>query len=421
MNMKKLAGIVITCLIIGGGSSICGKALGQKVTLKVWVPAGHLESSWAQYIYPKYKAEHPEIKLEFLDIPEGEYERKYYMALQARKGPDVVWFYGETFGDYVHAGALSPMPEDLRQKFWGSGVFSYFHKIFDYGGKTYALNDNIGPYLLHYNKTMFAEAGLTSPPKTFDEFVTAAKKTTKYDEKGEIIRVGYAIRHIGHIPGSVGKWLPFLYSAGGTFIDPEGKRVLFNSSAGRQALQLYVDLIWKHRASSLEFPDPRDAFIEGIAAMQVSECIKKRLEEEAPKLSYGLAFVPAAAGKKSETVFDCNLWGVSPQSKHKREAWEFLLWQHTAKYIKERILRVEDVIPLRPETSEDPDLKDMEFIRIALAALPGAHPYPLAPNFREICGIFWSYVEKALHRKMTVEDALSEAERKANEALARWR
>ena len=80
----------------------------------------------------------------------------------------------------------------------------------------------------------------------------------------------------------------------------------------------------------------------------------------------------------------------------------------------------QDAVPLRSKTAEDPEIKELTSIRLAMVALPGAHPYPLAANFREVCGIFWSYAQKALYGKMTVEDALAEAEKKANEALARW-
>lgn len=421
MKTKKIMNVVMAAIMVTVGSFVfCGATLSKTVTLKVWTSPGYLQGIWAQYITPKYETAHPQIKLEFLEVPEKELERKYYISLQARKAPDVIFLMGESFGDYVHAGALAPMPEDLQREFWDSGVVSHFRKIFSYKGKTYALSRNIGPYLLHYNKTMFAEAGLTAPPMTWDEFITAAKKTSKYDKKGEIERVGYAIRHVGGIPGSVGKFLPFVYSAGGDFMEPEEKKALFNSPAGQHALQLYVDLIWKYRVSSLEFPDPRDSFVEGLAAMQISETIESRLNRDAPELRYGLALVPAVAGKESETVFDCNLSGVSPQSKHQKEAWEFLLWERTAEWVKDRILMMGDTVPLRSKTAGDPEIKEINFIRLAMAALPGAHPYPIAPNFREVCGIFWSYVQKALYEKMTVEDALVEAEKKANEALARW-
>jgi len=427
--MKKVVLGVVSIFVLlsvsffgfAGGQGEPESITGEVITLEVWVLSGHLSQQWNQYIYQKWETEKPEIKLNFLEIPEDEYERKYYMSLQAKKAPDLISFWGETFGDYVHSGAVAPMPDDLRTAFWDSGVYPEFRKIFDFDGKTYALNDNIGPYIMHFNKTMFSEAGLSNPPNTWDDFIDAAKKTTKYNEQGDVERVGYAIRHVGHIPGSVGKWLPFLFSAGGAFMDEDGQKVLFNDGAGRKALGLYVDLIHKHKASSLEFPDPRNAFIDELAAMQVSENIERRLEKEAPDLDFGFALIPAAAGSESETVFDCNLFGVSPQSNHQREAWEHLIWLHEASRIKERILMAKDVVPLRPATANDPAVTQLEFVRIALVALEGANPYPVAPNFREVCGIFWDYAQRALYAKMSVADALVEAERDANEALARAR
>ena len=40
---------------------------------------------------------------------------------------------------------------------------------------------------------MFAEAGLSGPPETLDEFVDYAKKLTKTDSDGNYLSVGFAV------------------------------------------------------------------------------------------------------------------------------------------------------------------------------------------------------------------------------------
>ena len=70
-------------------------------------------------------------------------------------------------------------------------------------------------YGLTWNKDHFKEAGLDpeKPPRTWDEFRDYAKKLTKKDAQGNITRVGYAIRHVGHPHGIVHKHFWAIYGA----------------------------------------------------------------------------------------------------------------------------------------------------------------------------------------------------------------
>ena len=71
-------------------------------------------------------------------------------------------------------------------------------------------------YGLTWNKDPLQEAGLDpeKPPRTWDEFRDYAKKLTKKDAQGNITRVGYAIRHVGHPHGIVHKHFWAIYGAG---------------------------------------------------------------------------------------------------------------------------------------------------------------------------------------------------------------
>ena len=60
-----------------------------------------------------------------------------------------------------------------------------------YQGKQVALPVLTDAYGLYYNKTMFAKAGLTDPPKTMSELMDYAKKLTVRDANGDIKIAGF--------------------------------------------------------------------------------------------------------------------------------------------------------------------------------------------------------------------------------------
>ncbi|GAA2695980.1 ABC transporter substrate-binding protein [Actinoplanes palleronii] len=111
-------------------------------------------------------------------------------------------------------------------------------KVFTDGGKLYALpvkNYSMG---LVYNKTLFQKAGLdpASPPKTWAEVRTAAKKIADAD-KGA---AGYA----EYSAGNTGGWhfTAELYSQGGQVLSEDGKKADFNNALGKQVLQNLKDM-----------------------------------------------------------------------------------------------------------------------------------------------------------------------------------
>ncbi|KUL42276.1 ABC transporter substrate-binding protein [Actinoplanes awajinensis] len=111
-------------------------------------------------------------------------------------------------------------------------------KVFTDGGKLYALpvkNYSMG---LVYNKTLFQKAGLdpASPPKTWAEVRTAAKKIADAD-KGT---AGYA----EYSAGNTGGWhfTAELYSQGGQILSEDGKKADFNNALGKQVLQNLKDM-----------------------------------------------------------------------------------------------------------------------------------------------------------------------------------
>ncbi|HBO35558.1 MAG TPA: ABC transporter substrate-binding protein, partial [Sphaerochaeta sp.] len=61
-----------------------------------------------------------------------------------------------------------------------------------YKQKMIAMPFNSSTILLYYNKTAFDEVGITAPPRTLDDLAEVATKLKKTDDKGKVIRYGFA-------------------------------------------------------------------------------------------------------------------------------------------------------------------------------------------------------------------------------------
>ncbi len=98
---------------------------------------------------------------------------------------------------------------DAKAKAWLDAVSPEIRELSDYGkGRMWGYPQyGIDVYGLTWNKDQFKEAGLDpeKPPRTWAEFREYAKKLTRRDAQGNITRVGYAIRHVGHPHGVVHK------------------------------------------------------------------------------------------------------------------------------------------------------------------------------------------------------------------------
>ena len=89
---------------------------------------------------------------------------------------------------------------------------------------------------LFYRKDLFEAAGITGPPKTWEEFKAAAEKLTDPAKK----QYGFQV----FAPEAEYYWYPWLWQNGGKLVtEPDEKTIEFNNDAGKQAADYYVGLV----------------------------------------------------------------------------------------------------------------------------------------------------------------------------------
>jgi multiple sugar transport system substrate-binding protein len=149
-------------------------------------------------------------------------------------------------------------------------------------------------------------------------------RATTFDNEGNILSHGYAFL-VGWDSAVVHPFLALLYSNGGQFLSADGKQCAFNETTGVEALQAELRLFHEKatdtRGSVWEFPNQRVAMMT-MATWYESE-LKLLLGDQYNDI-VGVAPIPKL-GSVSATVLYTWFICVDNRSKHKRQAWDFLI------------------------------------------------------------------------------------------------
>ena len=179
-------------------------------TVRWWYHFDNPQHSPADLV-AKFERENPGIKVQAESIPWGggnDYYTRLYAAIVAGNAPDCGMVKLANLSRLMEMRALEPL--DTMLAGWaGTGDIPdtvwNLHKAGD--GKSYYLPLQYVVLYLYYRADLFQQAGV-QPPKTFPEFLAAAKATTKGDVAGFGMRGG---------GGGHDHWGTFVLGGGATF------------------------------------------------------------------------------------------------------------------------------------------------------------------------------------------------------------
>jgi multiple sugar transport system substrate-binding protein len=231
---------------------------------------------------------------------------KVLQQSSSRTLPDVLMLDNPDLQQIAASGALTPLSD------YGLNADGYVKGVVDastYQGKLYGLQPVTNTIGLFYNKDILAKAGVT-PPKTWEELKTAAKKLTSGKQ------YGIAFSAPANYEGTW-QFLPFMWSNGGDEKDIATPQVA-------QALQLWVDLVKDGSASKSVVnwtqADVNDQFKAGNAAMMVNGPWQFPVLNADPKLHYDVVPIPSPqAGGTTVAPLGGETWTVPQTSSTDRQ------------------------------------------------------------------------------------------------------
>jgi multiple sugar transport system substrate-binding protein len=274
-------------------------------------------------IVGKFEAANPGTKVEITSLPWNEAFQKFATMVSAGEIPDVVEMPDTWLSLYANNGMLESLEPYIAKWQYTSGLTDRAIELGRYVNNTaYMLPYGFYLRALFYNKKLLAEAGVTEPPKTMDEFVSDSEKVSKIQGK-----YGYCMRGG---PGGLNGWMIFAASMAGTntYFNDDGTSTM-NSPGWSKGISWMVDLYKKGLA-------PKDSvnwgFNEVVAGFYSGTCafldqdpdaliaIADRMKPD----DFGVTPLPKGPDGKSFPTIGYAGWSMMSASQSKDLSWKLI-------------------------------------------------------------------------------------------------
>ncbi|MGW1519260.1 ABC transporter substrate-binding protein [Streptomyces sp. NPDC002287] len=287
----------------------------------------------------RFEKAHPNIKVQ---VTGNMTDDKINQALRAGgdKAPDVVSsFTTDSVGKFCNSGAFADLNPFLRTsgidkaKVFPATLLEYTQ----YKGDQCTLPLLTDAYGLVYNKTAFAAAGITEPPRTWSQFAQDAQKLTKPS--------GDSYERVGVMPVFHGyettpmrlaaQWSPSYFAA-------DGSSDLARDPAFAKMLTAQKDLVAKlggyeklerFRAGFGDEWSAEHPFHKGLVAMQIDGEWRPAMAQEAGVgFEIGTAPLPVPddqAADYGKGYVSGTVMGISAKSRKQKAAWELVRYMTT--------------------------------------------------------------------------------------------
>lgn len=400
-----------------GSASSAAAGTGWTGELSVWHYWDGKNADTFTAMSKAYEKAHPGITLKVVNVPGSDIQTKLQAAASSRTLPDI------SIGDLVNVpklaqtGRLVDLKPLIPATTW-SDIYPAMLSFGTHDDQQVSIPVSANTLGLMFNKDLIKKAGLdpAKPPTTWDEMKKASAVI--------VAKTGTPAFELYTQAGDNGEGLTWnfqvsLWQAGGEFLSADNTKAAFNSPAGKQALQYWVDLI-NTKASPL---GPWGAFEKGSAVSAQEGSWMVGIWAGDPPFDFGTAQIPAPANGKAAT----NMGGeqaVVFQSEAGRQqaAADFLTWfddpAQSASWSEQT-----GFLPVRKSVAEGTEYqayiaKTSPRSAPFVDALATAHARPNTPKYPDASLAFAKQIEKALYGKVSVDEALAAAEKDVNAVLA---
>ncbi len=269
----------------------------------------------------------PNIKIKVIVDPAG--ANGIRAARTKSDSPDVIRVANFQQPEFAATGSILPI-DDLvvRDKFDANDWLIPLEQT-KVNGKLWGLQQDYRVPILVYRKSRFAEAQVTTPPRTYDEVGALGAKLTKGNNIAYAIPIG-AAGGIGGAQALVEFILSSILAGNtGAFFAPDGRNIGFSDERLLLASTTIRDLFGKYKASTpvtLQFGinELQDALRTGIVASASFGLYRyKGLERQVPNNDLAWAAAPSVEPADKHTVYGFQL-SINANSPRKDAAWEFV-------------------------------------------------------------------------------------------------
>lgn len=325
------AAAAITALVAGcttsGGSDEPAQDAEGPASLTFWNTGTDEGAQALQVAADKYKESHPDVTIKVQAISWDDGHAKVLTAATSKTGPDIIsggMSWGIEFGEL--GGMIDLNKEDIGDIKTKTQP-EVLKSITSQDGAVYGVSLDNAFYLLYYRPDLLTKAGLSGPPKTWDELTSAITKLKAAGVKTPLVE-----------NWSTFEWLPWfnwLKQAGGSLYADDCSKATIDSEQA-----VLATTKWAEQYKKLGVPKAANDSAAGLAKGDVAMAIDgswvvNGIDTAHPDLKgkwqvAALPTGPAGAG----TFVGGRIVGVMSYTKFPKAAVDFIKWLYTDEAIQ---------------------------------------------------------------------------------------
>lgn len=361
-----------------------------------------------QRLVDQFNQTHPHIQVESLYVGQSDQQMpKLLAAIVGNSPPHLLWNAPTLTGQLVELDALRPLDDWLETSPVRQEIDPTLLETMSWEGHIWSVPFDVNNVGIFYRPSLFAAAGITELPQTWEALRQVAQQLTHLDrdQHGLLLPLGKG-------EWAVFTWLPFMWSGGGELIGDDNAIHLLNSGS-IAALQLWRDLL--DQGSAILSPPERgyeiDKFLDGKVAMQITGPWTMGQLQATGK---DFAVMPIPAGIRAATsIGGENLFIFKTTAAAEQAAWTF------AEYVLSQEFQTAWAIgtgylPVNLKSRQDPAYLDFvaqqPALDVFLQQAPDGRSRPILPSYNRISENLGRAIEATLLGKSDPEAALRTAQ-----------
>ncbi|MEE1742688.1 extracellular solute-binding protein [Streptomyces sp. BE147] len=346
MKNRILAGAValVSSVALGGCGYFSDSGSGDR-TVTVWLMKDSVSQGFLDKFTKSYEEEHPSVDLEFKIQEWSGIGPKIMSALKGDDAPDVIEVGNTQVAQYAVSGGLRDLTlesmRDLGSDDWIPGLAQpgSINGV-QYGIPWYAANR-----VVIYNKDIFEQAGIKTPPKTREEWIAAGEKLNSNGNQG----IYLAGQNWYVLAG-------FIWDEGGDLADENGGdwEGALGTPQALKGMEFYKELQSLGDGptdADEEKPPQTDVFAQGNVAQIISvPGAASLIEQKNPELKGKLGYfpIPGKTAKAPGSVFTGGSDLIVPKNADQRSAGIEVVKALASEKWQTELVRTMSYVPNKP-------------------------------------------------------------------------
>ncbi len=434
--------VLVVCLI---GLTTCraGVAASNVTHLTLWHGVNPPPNrDVLQRLVDRFNQTHPQIQVESLYVGQGDQQiPKILSAVVGGVPPNLLWYAPMLTGQLVELDAIVPLDDWLDPLPIKQDIDPTLFESMQWEGHLWSVPFSVNNVGIFYRPSLFAAAGITELPQTWNDFRQVARRLTnpQTDQYGLLLPLGKG-------EWTVFMWLPFLWSGGGEVGDVgqqmgvrvggdgEGgedggdgedsqlKAIKFrlNSAGAIAALRFWRDLI---EDGSVILSQPErgyelDQFLAGKVAMQLTGPWTLG-QLQATGVDFAVMPIPVLE-RPATSIGGENLFIFKTSPAEEQAAQVFAEYVLSEEFQTEWAIAT-GYLPVNLQARQNPKyqafLQQQPVIKVFLQQAQYGRSRPIFPGYSRLSDALGRAIEAVLLGKSTPEAALGQAQQRLERVL----